>query len=70
MSNTFRKQYRELTEDEKAHIEQIKDTAERLEMLIRHISAYAVPAGEKARHIALAITNLEQAVMWAVKAAT
>jgi hypothetical protein len=33
MSNTFRKQYRELSDAEKAHVEAIKDAAERLEEL-------------------------------------
>jgi hypothetical protein len=37
VSNTFRKQYRELSAAEKAHVELIKDTAERLEELIKRI---------------------------------
>lgn len=64
--STFRKQYRELSAAEQEHIEQIKDAAERLERLIRP----EFKTGEQGRHIALAMTNLEQAVMWAVKAYT
>jgi hypothetical protein len=68
MSDTFRKQYRELNEAEERHIEKIKDAAERLEQLI---SSHALGISyAQSRCIELARTNLEQAVMWAVKAAT
>jgi hypothetical protein len=71
MSDTFRKAYRELTDAEKEHVEQIKDAAERLEALILEIRTPGIAkAGLLGRRKALALTNLEQAVMWAVKAAT
>jgi uncharacterized membrane protein len=78
MSDTFRKAYRELTDAEKGHVEAIKDAAERLETLIRiesvgvHTEAFLWPPMDEnaARYRFLALTNLEQAVMWAVKAAT
>jgi hypothetical protein len=54
---------------EREHIEQIKDAAERLAFLIR-IDTKGYKDGEQARQIALAMTNLEQAVVWAVKAYT
>jgi hypothetical protein len=66
MSNTFRKTYRELTEAEKAVIEEIKETAERLEEM--YIASRE--NGKNPRHIALALTALEESVMWAVKAIT
>jgi hypothetical protein len=70
MSDTFRKQYRELSDAEKEHVEQIKDTAERLEICIEFTPRLHDITPERERYITLALTNLEQAVMWAVKAAT
>jgi DNA-binding MarR family transcriptional regulator len=75
MSDTFRKAYRKLTESEFEHVEQIKDEATRLEMLIKkglHAEDHAsfTDMRNQQRFIALAMTNLEQAVMWAVKAYT
>jgi hypothetical protein len=69
MSDTFRKAYRELTDAEKEHIEKIKVAAEKLKELINRIPFWTEDMGRQ-RFIALAITNLEQAVMWAEKAAT
>lgn len=68
MSNTFRKVYRELSVTEQEHIEQIKDAAERLEQLIYNTALRGDP--ERHRQTRLALTNLEQSVMWATKAAT
>lgn len=68
MSDPFRKAYRQLTDDEHEHVEQIKDAALKLLLLID--TGTRPGEGEKARQIALAITNLEQAVMWATKAHT
>jgi hypothetical protein len=69
--STFRKEYRELSANEKAHVELIKDAAEQLEQLIIAIPAtMAGDDSDRARMRAIARTNLEQAVMWAVKAAT
>jgi hypothetical protein len=63
MSDTFRKEYKPLDESQKARIEQIKDEAEKLH------ESFDWAIGDK-RMIALAKTNLEQAVMWAIKAIT
>lgn len=64
MSDTFRKNYRELNAAEKAQIESVKKTAEELEALFNA----AKENGKNPRHLALAMTNLEQSIMWAVKA--
>jgi hypothetical protein len=66
--STFRHVYRELSDAEKEHIEQIKDAALHLELLI--VGRGGPRDSEQARQKALAMTNLEQAVMWAVKAYT
>lgn len=63
MSDVFRKEYRLLSESEKSRIAQIKNEAEKLHESIDW------SIGDK-RMIALAKTNLEQAVMWAIKAIT
>jgi hypothetical protein len=60
--SVMRKVYRELSAEEKALVELIKDKAEELHGIL----GGAPPS----REIALAKTNLEQAVMWAVKAIT
>lgn len=67
--STFRKVYRELSCEEHEHIEQIKDIAQSLEQQII-TGRFKCADPDKLRHIALAMTNLEQAVMWAVKAYT
>jgi len=67
--STIRKTYRPLHDTELEHIEQIKDAAERLELLMVKSRGTSTDS-DKLRHIALAMTNLEQAVMWAVKAYT
>ncbi len=67
--DTFRKEYTPLGEVQKIEVKAIKEGAEALE----EIFDSAVPRdrrSEKSRCMALARTNLEQAVMWAVKAAT
>jgi hypothetical protein len=70
VSDTFRRAYRDLDEAEERHIEKILDAAERLEELISHIARTAPNDGARQRCLALAKTSLEQAVMWAMKAAT
>jgi hypothetical protein len=76
VTGIFRKTYRVLTDAEKEHVEQIKDAAERLEALIRGTRCLrpeilgSSEELQQMRHTSLAMTNLEQAVMWAVKAAT
>lgn len=58
----FRPRYRALTEEEKALHDQLKDKAAELETLFAKV--------KPGRYNALAITSLEQAVMWIVKELT
>jgi hypothetical protein len=58
----FRPRYRALTPDEKALHDEIKAKAEELEALFGKV--------EPGRYNALAVTSLEQAVMWVVKGLT
>lgn len=58
----FRPQYRALTDEEKDLHDQIKQKACEMEALIEHIAP--------GRYRALALTDLESAVMWAVKELT
>ena len=58
----FRPRYRALTDEEKALHDQIKDKAAELEVLFGKVKA--------GRYNSLAITSLEQAVMWVVKELT
>jgi hypothetical protein len=62
MTNRFRPQYRELTSAEQKLIEAIKTKAEELEHLY-----LMVP---DSRYRSLALTALEESVMWAVKEVT
>jgi hypothetical protein len=65
MTDRFRPQYRELNADEKALIEAIKDKAAELEALFTNANP-----NKGDRYHALAITSLEQSVMWIVKGIT
>lgn len=65
MSNVFRSTYRTLSEEEKAKIARIKDLAQQL-----HDEFTSAVGRDGAREMALARTNVEQSVMWAVKAIT
>lgn len=58
----FRPRYRALTDDEKALHDQIKDKVAELEVLFGKV--------KPGRYNALAITSLEQSVMWVVKELT
>ena len=58
----FRPRYRALTEEEKALHDAIKDKASELEALFAKV--------KPGRYNSLAITSLEQAVMWVVKELT
>jgi hypothetical protein len=58
----FRPRYRALTDDEKALHDAIKDKAAELETLFAQV--------KPGRYNSLAITSLEQAVMWIVKELT
>jgi len=69
MSDTFRKEYTPLTEDQKAQMAAVKDGAETLLQLFNS----AVPLderSERSRCMAVARTNLETTIMWAVKGIT
>lgn len=59
MSDTFRKDYKPLRPEISALIFSIKEAAEILE-------CYMTPI--KSREMSLALTNLEQSIMWATKA--
>ena len=65
MSETFRREYRPLTDAEKKALEDLKVKAEELEELF---NLYNTP--DMAREMALAKTKLEESIMWAVKAIT
>lgn len=58
----FRPRYRALTEDEKALHDALKDKAAELEALFEKV--------KPGRYNALAVTALEQSVMWIVKELT
>lgn len=67
--DTFRKVYTELTDEQKAQVSVFKNTAQRM------LDSWdeAVPRderSERSRCMAIARTNLETAVMYAVKAVT
>ncbi len=66
MSDTFRKAYRPLTDGEATAVEEIKTAAETIEAAIKRVQG-DIPHGPRARLFSLAMTNLEQAVMWGVK---
>lgn len=59
MTDTFRKVYKPLSEDNQRHIKDIKELAEAMEYLMNNF---------KSREMSLAMTNLEQCTMWATKA--
>jgi len=61
-SDVFRQEYTQLSEEQEKAIKLIKGTAEELMHHLRGMSP--------SREISLAVTNLEQAVMWAVKGVT
>lgn len=62
MSNTFRTTYRELNSEEKNNISEIKTRAETVLEILNSLP--------KSRESSLAITKLEEAVMWGVKGIT
>ena len=59
MTDTFRKTYKTLTEENSRLILDCKNKAEELELLFKNVSS---------REMSLALTNLEQSLMWATKA--
>jgi len=69
MADTFRKEYTPLTDEQKMHMMLVKEEAERLLDLFNQF----VPIeerSERSRCMAIARTNLETTIMWAVKAVT
>jgi len=68
MSDTFRKEYKPLSDIQKASVLFIKEIAEGLEKQLDEINDSGMSVDK--RCMALAKTNLEQAVMWAIKAIT
>jgi hypothetical protein len=58
-NDVFRKAYRQLTDEEKVRLERIKDNASAL--------YNGIVEGPPSRMQSLALTKLEEAVMWAVK---
>jgi hypothetical protein len=62
VNNTMRHQYRVLSDAEKANMAAIKDKALEFHELVSGIG--------KSREISLALTKIEEATMWAVKAVT
>lgn len=64
-TNIFRKEYKELSDEDKRHVGDVKDKANELYHLFPK-------NGDKGanREIAIAITKLEESVMWAVKGMT
>jgi hypothetical protein len=59
MTDTFRKEYRPLREENQNLIRSIKEAAEVMEGLMRSVNS---------REMSLALTNLEQCTMWSTKA--
>jgi hypothetical protein len=64
MTDVFRKEYVPLTDVKKKLISNIKDDAQKL------YDSIEASLGADTRMLALAKTNLEQSIMWAVKAIT
>jgi hypothetical protein len=67
MSDTFRKEYKSLSQLDKDNISGIKDGAQILEEIFDDLLVETIC---DKRCMELAKVNLEQAVMWAVKAIT
>ena len=65
--DVFRKEYKRLSDDQESQMELIKVQAEKL------LASFEIKEGErseKSRCMAIARTNLEQAIMWAIKGVT
>lgn len=67
MTDTFRKEYKPLSQETKDNILMIKVRAEEL---LKELDLVGVNQSIDARCMSLAKTNLEQCVMWAIKAVT
>jgi hypothetical protein len=71
-TSRFRPKYRALTGDEKQLHDEIKAAAQMLEALFKRVEVRRQINGREPqpREAALAMTKLEEAVMWAVKGLT
>lgn len=69
MPDIFRKEYRALTDEEKAALETLKEKASDLHQFVANYYG-SLPAGEVQRNLSLFTTKLEEAVMWGVKGIT
>jgi hypothetical protein len=63
MTDTFRKEYQPLSDEKKTWIALIKENAATLE---RNLKA----SSKQSRELSLALTKLEECVMWATKGIT
>ena len=68
MTDTFRKEYKPLSDKQKEMMELIKDKAESLLFAFNQPEEHEVNVDM--RKMAIAKTNLEQSIMWAIKAIT
>ncbi len=71
--SVFRKVYRELSDEEKAKVESVKDAAETLYALFAPViidDGKGLAGKSDSREMSLARTKLEESVMWAVKSLT
>lgn len=72
--NVFRKQYRQLSDAEKAYLEILKDKAQELYDLLEQgpngLPGPIGTCGRMSRELSLAKTKLEESIMWAVKDVT
>lgn len=69
MSDTFRKEYKPLTKEQVTQMTDVKAVAEDLLDIMNQI-APSEERSERSRCMAIARTNLETAIMWAVKGVT
>lgn len=69
MADTFRKVYTPLDDEQKAEMAEIKDVAEKM-LTIFNTCVPQEERSERSRCMAVARTNLETTIMWAVKAVT
>jgi len=67
--DTFRKEYTELSEEQKASMNAVKDKAQELLDLLNQ-AAPSDERSEKSRCVNIARTHLETTIMWAVKGIT
>ncbi len=68
MTDTFRKEYKPLSDNQKEMIDLIKDKAESLLWALNQPVEHEVIVDM--RQMAIAKTNLEQSIMWAIKSIT